>query len=76
MSTYSNGEKGGFANRAKRSWLYDPDPYFRAHPKTFDDAVNDQRLKRALKRAVKNEEVPPGLADSIGRRIRVGHDHE
>ena len=69
MTKFSNS-RASLKLVASRNWIFDAEPYSRIHRKSFDEASDDVRLKRVLKRAVEWDVAPQYLIDSIRRSLR------
>jgi len=73
----NNGSSRDFSSNSfgkyfltQRNWLYDAEPYSRTQPRTFTAILGDQRLKAAIRKAVKDVDAPQHLIDSIRENIR------
>ena len=55
----------------RTNWLYEVEPYSRTEPQTVEDARENQRLKKLLKRAVERDVAPFSLIQSIRSGIRA-----
>jgi|GEM_PF-5564074 len=54
----------------ERSWHFDTESFL-IRPKTLEEARDDARLQKLLKRAVNKTHAPRSLIDSIRNSIRV-----
>lgn len=55
---------------ARKSGMFDVEPYDRAQPQSLAELRDNRRLKGFLKRAVENEFAPESLINSIRLGIR------
>ena len=55
---------------ARRTGMYDVEPYDRSQPATLVDVRDNLRLKRFLKRAVEKDFAPESLINAIKFGIR------
>ena len=56
---------------ARANWAFEIEPFTRSHKESLADLLDNLRLKRFLKRAVRTEVAPMSLVDSIKANIRA-----
>ena len=69
MTKHANG-RSGLTWAASGNWMFEAEPYSRTQPESFLEVRDDLRLKRAMRRAVRRDQAPQHLVDSIRNMIR------